>query len=127
MKYNYVLDSYAWAEFFNGTEKGEKVKKIIEEGNIATSIITLAEFSDKCAREERDITPIVEYIQSKAAILSLNQETALNAGKLKYELRKISKNISLADSIHLQTAKSVNAIFVTGDQDFKDIKNIFFL
>jgi predicted nucleic acid-binding protein len=95
MKYNYVLDSYAWAEFFNGTEKGEKVKKIIEEGNIATSIITLAEFSDKCAREERDITPIVEYIQSKAAILSLNQETALNAGKLKYELRKISKILVL--------------------------------
>ena len=28
MKYDYVLDSYAWAESFDGTEKGKKVKGI---------------------------------------------------------------------------------------------------
>lgn len=34
----------------------------------------------------------------------------------------IAKNISLADCLHFQTAKSLNALFVTGDPDFKEVK-----
>ena len=127
MSYKHLLDSYAWAELFDGTEKGKKVKELLELGGIATSIITIAEFSDKCAREERDLDPFIKFIQGKAAILPLTLEIAIKAGKLKSELRKISNNISLADAIHFQTAKLIGAVFVTGDQDFKDVKNILFL
>ena len=127
MNYKYVLDTYAWAEFFDGSEKGKKVKEIIAEGNVASSIIILAELADKCARENRELEPFIKFIESNSVILSLNKEIAINSGKLKLELRKSSKNISLADAIHLQTAKSVNAIFVTGDPDFKKIKEILFL
>ena len=127
MNYKYALDSYAWAELFDGTEKGRRVKDLIEQGSIGTSIITLAEFSDKCAREGRNIEPFIRFIQAKSAILPLTLEIAIKTGKLKFELRKISSNISLADAIHFQTAKSVGAMFVTGDQDFKDMKGILFL
>ena len=127
MNYKYVLDTYAWAEFFDGSEKGKKVKEIIAEGKVASSIIVLAELADKCARENRDLEPFIKFIESNSVILQLNKETAINSGKLKLELRKSSKNISLADAIHFQTAKSVNATFVTGDPDFKGIKEILFL
>jgi len=127
MNCKYSLDSYAWAEFFDGTEKGKQVKELIENEEIATSIITIAELSDKCAKEGRELRPFIEFIQSKAVIIPLNLEIATNAGKLKLELRKISKNISLADSIHFQTAKITSTIFVTGDPDFKDVKGILFL
>ena len=126
MNYKYVLDSYAWAEFFDGSEKGKKIKDLLKE-NTATSILVLAEFSDKCAREGREIETFVEFIQANTAILPLTQEIALGSGKLKVELRKTSKNISLADSIHFQTAKENGATFVTGDNDFKEVEGILFL
>ena len=93
MKYDYVLDSYAWAELFDGTEKGKKVKGITDKGSIGTSVITLAEFSDKCARDGRDLEPFLRFIQAKASILPLDLEIAIKAGKLKKELRKVSNNI----------------------------------
>ena len=127
MNYKYSLDSYAWAEFFDGSEKGKKVKEIIDGGSVACSIIVLAELADKCFRENRDLDQFIKFIESNSVILSLTKEIAINSGKLKLELRKNSKNISLADAIHFQTAKSVNAIFVTGDPDFKEIKEILFL
>lgn len=127
MRYNYILDSYAWAELFDGTEKGKRVKEIIGKGSIGTSIITLAEFSDKCAREDRDLEPFLRFIQANASVIPLNLETAVKAGKLKFELRKTSSNISLADAIHFQTAQLNKAVFVTGDKDFKNVKDILFL
>jgi predicted nucleic acid-binding protein len=61
-------------------------------------------------------------MEAKSSILQLTREIALKSGKLKSALRKLSKNISLADSIHFQTAKDFGAVFVTGDPDFKPIK-----
>ncbi len=124
MRYSYVLDTYAWAEFFDGTDKGRRVRLIIEqeEGRIGTSVIALAEFSDKCARQGYDVEKFVGFIEAKSVILQLTRDIALKSGELKAALRKVSKNISLADSIHFQTAKDFGAVFVTGDTDFKPLK-----
>lgn len=125
MNYEYTLDSYAWSEFFDGTTQGAKVKKLLDNYRIATSVIALAELSDKCSRENRDFHPLALLIQTKTVIIPLTSDIAIKAGKLKQELRKTSKNISLADAIHFQTAKSLNAIFVTGDPDFKNVNDNF--
>lgn len=122
MNYKYVLDSYAWSEFFDGSKEGLIVKDLLDQGNVATSVVALAELSDKCAREQRDVQLLVRFIQMKAAVVLLTPEIAIPAGKLKQELRKIAKNISLADALHFQTAKLNGALFVTGDPDFKEIK-----
>jgi len=122
MKYEYVLDTYALAELFDGTEKARIIRDLVNAGKCAISVIALAELSDKCAREQRNIEPLVTALQATVAIVSLSNEIAIAAGKVKNELRKVSKNISLADSIHFQTAQSSGAVFVTGDPDFKEIK-----
>ena len=122
MNYRYVLDTYAWAELFDGTEKGKRVKELIDNGNVATSIIVLAELSDKCAKETRELEPFVSFIEAKSAILPLTKDIATQSGKLKKALRAGSSNISLADAIHFQTAKSFGSTFVTGDPDFKGAK-----
>ena len=129
MSYKYVLDTYAWAELFDGTGKGRYVNELIGKGNIATSVIALAEFSDKCAKENRGLDPFISFIQAKAAVLPLTQEIAVKSGELKRELRAMSKNVSLADAIHFQTAKDFGATFVTGDPDFREVrtKGILFL
>ena len=100
---------------------------MLEKDEIVTSVIALAELSDKYARENREFEPFLEFIQGKAKIIPLHQSIAVEAGKLKKELREIEKNVSLADAIHFQTAKSVGAVFVTGDPDFKLVDGILFL
>ena len=52
----YVLDSYAWIEYFLGSYKGEKVGKIVEaeENELFTPSIVVAEVTSVASREKRD-------------------------------------------------------------------------
>ncbi len=67
MNFNYVLDSYAWAEFFDGTPQGKKVKDILEEATVATSVIALAELSDKCAKLQHDFEQLHSFITEQSS------------------------------------------------------------
>ena len=48
----YVVDTFAWIEYFNGSEQGKKAKDYIEGEEIATPSIVIAEFTDKYQREK---------------------------------------------------------------------------
>jgi hypothetical protein len=50
IKYESAVDSYAWFEYFRGTNTGEKAKEFIERGSGATSATTLAELHEKYLR-----------------------------------------------------------------------------
>ncbi|MBI5393533.1 PIN domain-containing protein [Candidatus Woesearchaeota archaeon] len=128
MSYKFILDTFAWIELFNGTEKGKKVFEIINNNSCASSVLIFFELSDKCSRDNLDFQLYKKYILTKAGIIPISINLADNVGKNKLFLRKINANISLADAIHYTTAIDNNAIFITGDPDFKDIKeNILFL
>ncbi len=67
-----VIDSYAWIEYFKGSEHGKRAKKYIESGYCVTPTIVLAELSDKYHREgwkfwEEDL----EFVLAKAKIGSV--------------------------------------------------------
>jgi len=40
MSHEYVLDSYAWIEYFRGTESGELVRPYVESDSGATSALS---------------------------------------------------------------------------------------
>ena len=125
MSYKYVLDSFAWVEYFRGSKKGEVVRGCLEEGNCITPTIVLAELSDVYGREknrfwERDL----EFIISKTTLVDLTQEIASNAGKIKNDIRKEQQpTFGLADAIVLATARKLGAKVLTGDQHFKKISD----
>src|SRR3989344_5464952 len=104
MSYNYVIDSYAWAEYFRGTEKGALVREFIEKGKCATSTITIAELSEKYIREGKDFKDDLEFIFSKSKVVEINANLALLAGKINFENKKKIKNWGMADSIILAVA-----------------------
>ena len=53
MSYEYVIDSYAWVEYFRGSSEGKTAQKYIEHENCATSSVTIAELSEKYKRENK--------------------------------------------------------------------------
>ena len=118
MSYRYVIDSSMWFEYLRGTAQGMKIRAIIENESIATSIIAIAELADKCGRENIPFGDKLKFIQSRSAILPLTVSIALSAAKTKKRLRVQNPKFGLADAIHLATAKQEQALLVTADNDF---------
>ena len=124
MVYDYIIDSYAWVEYFKGSEQGEVAKDFIENKNSATSVITIAELSEKYEREGKDFKEDFDFILSQTKIIQLNSEIALLSGKINYENKKKIKNWGMADAIILATAKNNKSKVVTGDEHFRNLDSV---
>lgn len=125
----YLLDTFAWIEYFVGSKKGKIVKNLIDSETIYTSIITIAELSDKYYRENLvdKWNDRYKFILSKSYILQMSIEIAKKSGPRKWQLRESHENIGLADAIIIETASQKNLTIVSGDPHFEDLDNVFFL
>ncbi|MBO3832982.1 MAG: PIN domain-containing protein [Candidatus Brockarchaeota archaeon] len=130
MSYEYVIDAYAWIEYFRGSKPGEEAKHYIEEENSATPTIVIAELSRKLLKEVgRGVETIegrrtkLEFIGTITEIIDLSRDIAELSGEIDIERKDKVRNWELADSIILATARKSNAKAVTGDKHFADLKN----
>lgn len=124
-----VIDAYAWIEYFNGTKLGEKVKEIVEnEGNnIITNVITLAELASKFKRTGNDFENAKNLLLSLSSLDIINEYDAIETGNVHAEIKGKRKHFGLADACVLFTAKKIGAKVVTGDEDFRGLKEVIFL
>ena len=108
-----LLDSFAWIEYFIGSERGVKVRNYVE-GNtpLYTPSICLTEIKSRYLRDGKDPTQRIAFITERSFILPLDKDTALSAAEIKqkYKLHTI-------DAI-------IYATLITGDQHFKDLPNV---
>jgi predicted nucleic acid-binding protein len=125
-----VIDTYAWVELLIGSEKGKKVKELIENADeVYTPSTVLAETARKFLREgidEKTITSWLEIITSASVMTQIDSTTALEAAKCQLELTKKAKmskqnNPSLFDSIVYATARVNQCKILTGDEHFKNL------
>jgi predicted nucleic acid-binding protein len=130
MSFNFVIDSYAWIEYFKGSKRGLSVRNYVEKENSATPTIVIAEISRKLLREilaGRETAvgreSKLDFIKTSTFVVELTEEIARLAGEIDVERRKIVKDWGLADSIILATARMEKAKVVTGDKHFVDLKN----
>src|SRR3989344_5049896 len=86
----YVIDTYAWVEYFIGSEKGERVKQFVEssENEIFTSIVTIAEITSITKRENRDAEQIYLKIIDLSTVYGLDKEFSKKVGLLHAEKKK---------------------------------------
>ena len=121
---NFVIDAYSWIEYFNGTKLGENVKDIVEDktNEIYTNIITIAEISRSYARNSLSFKEESKVLRSLSRIQNIDFDFAEEAGRLLINIKKEKKHMSLADIFVLLTARKLNAKVVTGDEDFRGLK-----
>ena len=124
----YVVDSSAWIEYLRGSELGIKVKSIIEDrsNTCLTPNIVAAEVISKVIRANEDEEKAIQAIKTFSSPLEGYQEIYFEAGKLHPELRKMFKNIGIADVIIKIFAEKNNARIITKDLHLKS-KNAIFL
>ena len=120
MSSEFVIDTYAWIEYYLGDNTS--LKLLIENKDIATPALVIAELSDKFTREKEDFSDFFKFISSRSKIIPLTSEIALEAGKFKSMMRKKHKQFGLADSIIYLTSKLSDAKLVSGDPHFKGLE-----
>jgi predicted nucleic acid-binding protein len=134
MNCNFIIDTYAWIEYFKASEMGEVAKQYIEKEQTVTPTIVVAEISRKLLKDIAlgNETPEgrlqrLEFIRSTSRIADLDFETAVEAGEINEKLKKQAIGWGLADSIILCIAKSLDGKVVTGDEHFRKLKDVVFI
>jgi predicted nucleic acid-binding protein len=118
-----VVDSWAWVEYLSGTEKGLKLKGLIEDGSkLFTSIISLAEVVSAARRMEMSVTEVKESITSNSDVVNVDQDLSAEAGLLHNDMKKKVRDFGLGDAFVVVTARRLNIKILTGDPHFKHIK-----
>jgi predicted nucleic acid-binding protein len=127
----YIMDSFAWLEYFMGTAAGRKVASIIdsETDEKITPSICLAEIYSKVLRteDERKAELRRTFIKSRSAIAALTEELAVEAAKLDVAMKRQVPGWGLADSIVLSTARDKGGRIVTGDPHFRKIPEVLLM
>lgn len=127
----YVIDSYAWLEYFMGTIAGEKAKKVIDSSmdEKLTPTICVAEIYAKVLRVEGLERAEIQraFIKLRSAIVSLTEEISVEAAKIDVEMKKKVAGWGLADSIVLGTARKKRAKVLTGDEHFLNVEETTFI
>ncbi len=134
MSCNFVIDTYAWIEYFKASEMGETAKEYIESEGAVTPTIVVSEISRKLVKDivlgnetHEGRLRRLEFIRASSRIVELDFETAVEAGKISEELSDQAKGGGLADSIILCIARGLNGKVVTGDEHFRKLDNVVFI
>ncbi len=120
-----LIDSWAWIEYFQGSEPGKRVRNFIEDDHeLIVSSINISEvyrwilrfYDESIAEEKREI------IRERCFIVDVDERIAIEAAKIKHQL-----SWGLGDSIVYATARLMEAEVLTGDPDFVGRDGVIFL
>jgi predicted nucleic acid-binding protein len=117
-----VIDSWAWVEYFAGSEAGKTVERVIQRSEVWTSSVSLAEVVSKYRRAKLDEGPAVASLLSISRIFAPDEEDAEDAGRIHAQTKLTRPNFSLGDSFVLQLARKLGCRLLTGDPDFRGIE-----
>jgi predicted nucleic acid-binding protein len=119
-----LLDTYAWVEYFRGTEKGGEVKNLLAKEQCFSCAISLAELSQWVESENLGEKKVIETVKKLSIIINLDNDLLEAAGKLNYHMKKTAKNFGMIDAIILATAKAYGLKIVTGDRHFENENSV---
>lgn len=123
-----LLDSFAWLEYFMGTERGEKVKRLVDDNiQLYTSPIVIAEVYSKSLRTDKKAEERNDFIMKRCAMVTLDENIAIEAAKIHAENKMKSLDFGLADAFILASARNRKIKVVTGDPHFKDFDDAVML
>ncbi len=129
MTNKYIVDAWAWIEYFRGSEYGAKLNEILEDPvtDVYTCAITVAEVISKTAREGRDVEAAYDMILSNAQITKIDEQISKQAGLLHSKMRQTRKDFGIADAFILAVASKLKAKIITGDPHFNGLENVIMI
>jgi predicted nucleic acid-binding protein len=125
----FIIDSYAWVEYFLGSKKGEVVNELFsnQENEFITVDCCLAEIHGWVLREKQNFEKFLTVIRANSDLMKLSEQNWIDAGKERFEQRKNQKDFGLIDSALVAKQKELNCKIVSSDKHFKNLKDVVFL
>ena len=125
----FIVDSWAWIEYFTGSKSGLKLKILVDNKNhkFITMECTLSEVNGYCLRTGSDFDRLNGIIKKNSVMLPVTSDIWLKAAETKHEIRKKIKDFGLIDSILVAKQKELNCMIISGDEHFKNMKKIFYI
>ncbi len=125
----YLIDTYAWVEYFIGSKKGERVKKIIEDENnvIFTPECCLAEIKGWAIRESMDFEELYSITRKVSDIQCILTQDWLEAAAIRSELRKTKEDFGMIDALIIAQQKRIGCKVVSGDPHFEHLKDVILI
>ena len=124
----YIIDSSAWIEYLEGSEKGEKVSNILKKENeIFILPLNIGEVVSKVKRKDKNVEIAYRVLISRSNIIEITPKIAKESGLLHAKLRQKGSSISLADTMIIKTAQYLKTKIITTDNHFKDFKEAIIL
>ena len=121
------VDAYAWIEYLEGSASGSKVRQIIQENEILSLSLTIAEVVSRVKRKGYDTDVAYESIIANSRVINISPEISKVGGLFHAEIRKKIKNFGLVDALLLAAARDMKTHILTGDHHFKGFKEAIFL
>lgn len=125
----YIVDSYAWIEYFIGSKKGDVLRGLLQDikNKFLTAECCLAEIMGWSLKNSQDFDKLFKIIRADSHILPLTEHDWIDAGKERFEQRKRQNDFGLIDAVILIKQKEFNCKLITGDKHFKGMSNVVFL
>jgi predicted nucleic acid-binding protein len=124
----YVIDSYAWIEYLEGSTEGARVRDLLQPPAEAyTPTPVVAEVTSKAVRRGRDASVAWLALRGSSIIVPLDGETARAAGSLHAQYRRKVSGFAMTDAVVLTLARKLDAKIVTGDPHFRGMRGVEFL
>ena len=118
-----LLDTSAWVEIFEGTEKGKYASEVLRKENCFTSIVTVAETAEWCSKKGllHKTSQFFELVKAGSRLLGVDESISRRAGELNHERKKVGKKWGMIDSIIVTTAQAYGLKILTKDYAFRDL------
>lgn len=122
-----LVDSFAWMELFQGSERGKKVLELIRQNRDQpyTSVLSLYEIGYRVQeiKDERTAEEFIKVVEAHAKTLGVDRRISIMAAKIKLE----NKRLGAVDCLIYATAKINNLKVLTGDEHFHGLADVIMI
>ena len=120
---SYFFDTYALVEFTGGNKN---YVNLFKEGGITTKLNLMELYYQLLRKVGKKIAEKV-YARFIANVVDFDDETIKEAMEFRLKMRQKDKDFSYVDAIGYIVAKKNRVKFLTGDKEFRGLKNVEFV
>ena len=125
----YIVDSWAWIEYFIGSQAGSILKKLLSNKNnkFISMECTISELKIYCLGANEDFSRMYNVLKRNSVILPVLTNHWLEAAEIRCEIRKKVKDFGLIDSILVAKQNELKCKIISGDSHFKNMKSVVYI